>query len=61
MGKSNLLPAETQEYDSPWKDVIERFFPQFMLFFFPQAYAAIDWSRGYTFLDKEFQKITRNF
>ena len=30
-----------------------------MAFFFPEVYAAIDWSRGYTFLDKEFQKISR--
>ncbi|MBE2202596.1 MAG: hypothetical protein IAE79_28550, partial [Anaerolinea sp.] len=48
------------DYDSPWKEVIEQFFPQFMLFFFPQVYAAIDWSKGYTFLDKEFQKVTRD-
>ena len=49
----------TPEYDSPWKEIIEFFFPQFMAFFFPAAHAAIDWTLGYTFLDKEFQKITR--
>ena len=48
------------DYDSPWKEVIEQFFPQCMHFFFPQVYAAIDWSKGYTFLDKEFQKVTRD-
>lgn len=48
------------DYDSPWKEVIERFFPQFMAFFFPKAHAGIDWSKGYTFLDKEFQKVTRD-
>ena len=48
------------DYDSPWKEVIEHFFPQFMAFFFPQAFQAIDWSKEYTFLDKEFQKITHD-
>jgi hypothetical protein len=48
------------EYDSPWKEVLERFFPEFMAFFFPEAHAAIDWSLGYTFLDKELQKVVRD-
>ena len=47
------------EYDSPWKEIIELYFPEFMRFFFPQAYAEIDWFRPYTFLDKELQKIIR--
>jgi len=34
-------------YDSPWKDALSHFFPDFMAFYFPQAYAAIDWSRPY--------------
>lgn len=50
----------TPEYDSPWKEILERFFPEFMAFFFPEAYAAIDWSQGYTFLDKELQKVVRD-
>jgi hypothetical protein len=36
------------DYDSPWKEVLERFFPEFMAFFFPDACAAIDWSKEYT-------------
>lgn len=47
------------DYDSPWKEIIERYFPDFMAFFFPQAYAEIDWSRPYTFLDKELQQVVR--
>ena len=31
-----------------------------MAFFFPQAYADIDWSKGYEFLDKELQKVVRD-
>lgn len=48
-----------QAYDSPWKEVLEQFFPQFVDFFFPHIHGAIDWPQGYAFLDKEFQKITR--
>lgn len=48
------------QYDSPWKDVLERFFPQFMRFFFPGAYRAIDWTRNFEFLDKELQRVVRD-
>ncbi len=43
--------------DSAWKDVIEELFEDFLAFFFPTMYADIDFSKGYTFLDKELQKI----
>ena len=49
-----------QDFDSPWKEALDAYFPSFLLFFFPKVYAAVDWSRGYVFLDKEFQKITRD-
>ena len=26
-------------YDSPWKDAIEHYFPEFIEFYFPDAYA----------------------
>ena len=48
---------EDDQYDSPWKDIIEQYFPDFMSFFFPKAAEEIDWSRGYEFLDKELQKV----
>ena len=38
------------EYDSPWKDAVERYFPEFMAFYFPDAANLIDWSQAYTFL-----------
>ena len=47
------------DYDSPWKDAIEIYFEQCMALFFPEIHKAIDWSRKPEFLDKEFQKITR--
>ncbi|MEP7340076.1 MAG: hypothetical protein ABI977_20225, partial [Acidobacteriota bacterium] len=49
--------AAQEDYDSPWKEVLERFFESCVAFFFPQAHAQIDWSRGVEFLDKELQKI----
>ena len=47
-------------YDSPWKEAVEVFFPAFMAFFFPAIHAAIAWSKGYQFLDKELEKIVRD-
>ncbi len=29
------MPRATTEFDSPWKEVIEYYFPAFMEFFFP--------------------------
>ncbi len=47
------------DFDSPWKEVLELYFDQFMAFFFPQAHADIDWGRRPEFLDKELQQIER--
>ena len=53
------MPRPSQaDYDSPWKEIIEQFFADCLQFFFPAIHAQIDWSRGFTFLDKELQKIT---
>ena len=48
------------DYDSPWKDILERFFFDFVGFFFPDVHAGIDWDREYTFMDKEFQQLVRD-
>jgi hypothetical protein len=45
--------------DTPWKQILEGYFPQFMAFFFPEAHRAIDWSKGFDFLDSELQQVTR--
>ncbi len=47
-------------YDSPWKGILDRYFPDFIAFFFPQIYEEIDWSRGYEILDKELEQVTRD-
>ncbi|WP_407702739.1 MULTISPECIES: hypothetical protein [Thiorhodovibrio] len=51
--------SEKPDYDSPWKEALEKFFPEFLALLFPAIHAEIDWSRGVQFLDKEFQKIVR--
>ncbi len=45
------------DYDGPWKEALDRYFEASLAFFFPQAHADINWSRGFEFLDKELQKI----
>ncbi len=48
------------DYDSPWKQALEKYFPAFMAFFFPRAHADINWESGYSFLDKELEKVVRD-
>jgi len=48
------------EYDSPWKEAIEHYFTEFMAFYFPDAFAQIDWSKEHVFLDQELRAITRD-
>ena len=47
------------DYDGPWKDILESCFEECMDFFFPDVHSAIDWEKGYDFLDKELQQVTR--
>lgn len=35
-------------------------FQDFMTFFFPRASQAVDWKRGYPFLDKELEQVVRD-
>ena len=59
MGMDTGMTPQTN-YDSPWKEILERFFPECMTFFFPTAQVAIDWSQGYAFMDKELQQVVRD-
>lgn len=47
------------DYDSPWKEAIERYFADFMAFYFPQAHAQIDWAQPLSFLDQELRAAMR--
>ena len=49
----------TDEFDSPWKEALQAYLPDFLAFFFTDIHADVNWSRGYESLDKEFQKIAR--
>ncbi len=46
------------DYDTPWKEVMTDHFPEFMAFYFPSAYAEIDWSRPHDFLDQELSALS---
>ena len=49
--------SQQDDYDSPWKEAIEIMLADFMAFYFPDAWRAIDWQQPHRFLDQELQKI----
>ena len=57
---NNNAKRQYDDYDSPWKEVIEQYFQEFVAFFFPLAYNDIDWSKDHKFMDKELRQITRD-
>ena len=54
------MADKSPDYDSPWKEILEGFFPEFISFWFPEADRDIDWKRGYQFLDKELGQIAHD-
>jgi hypothetical protein len=50
----------SDDYDSPWKDALQRYFPEFMSFYFPKAFAEIDWSVPCAFLNQELAQVSRD-
>ena len=57
---SKKQDTHLNDYDSAWKDVIEGIFPDFIKFFYPDAFTDIDWSKGFKFLNKELSKIEKD-
>ena len=53
-------PKRNQDYDTPWKKVLETYYEEFVRFFFPDMAEDIDWDKGYEFLDKELQQIAKD-
>ena len=49
--------SQQDDYDSPWKEAIEIMLAEFMAFYFPDAWQAIDWQQPHRFLDQELQKM----
>lgn len=48
------------DYDTPWKEILDCFFRSFVEFCLPEAAADIDWGRGYEALDKELIALARD-
>lgn len=46
--------------DSAWKDILDSYFQEFMLFFYPKLAELIDWHTPYNVMDKELHAITKN-
>ncbi|MBF0452268.1 MAG: HD domain-containing protein, partial [Candidatus Magnetomorum sp.] len=55
----NAAMPVRNDFDSPWKEIIEKYFESFMQFFYPEIASDIDWEKGYESLDKELMQITR--
>ena len=58
MSEELAIEIPHTQADSAWKDVLTVWFPEFMMFFYPELAAEIDWLAGYESLDKELQTIT---
>jgi hypothetical protein len=48
------------EQDSPWKEALERYLPSFLALYFPTIHDAIDWTRGYEWLNTELRQVVRD-
>ena len=59
-GEEQTMTEPSTDYDSPWKEMLERYFEEFMQFFFPQIHAEIEWDVSCIFLDKELQQVARD-
>lgn len=53
------MAAPPNDYDSPWKEALEHYLPDFLCMFLPDLYAQMDWAQPPVFLDKELQAITQ--
>jgi hypothetical protein len=59
--KSNIRHGSRSrtDRDSAWKELLERYFREFLAFFFPAIERDIDWRRRPVFLEKELERILR--
>ncbi|MCP4658592.1 MAG: hypothetical protein GY856_24545, partial [bacterium] len=58
--KKTTTQTPPDDYDTPWKEVSGRFFPELVEFFAPDIYAKIDWTAGYEFLEQELREVLRD-
>jgi hypothetical protein len=54
------MNSQNDDYDSPWKEALTRYLPEFLDFYFPLAHQAINWTQPHTFLDQELAQIVRD-
>ncbi len=47
----------SDDYDSPWKEILDVYFPEFLAFFFPGAHDDIDWTRDWENLEQELHQL----
>src|SRR5207237_1877218 len=57
---SGAMAQPSDEFDSPWKEMLELYLRSILEFCFPHVATAVDWSKGFEFLDKELQEVTRD-
>lgn len=55
-----MMAKPRNDFDTPWKEILNGYFPLFVQYFYPQIAKDINWSRGYTSLDKELARIAPN-
>ena len=55
-----MMETVNDNYDSPWKEAVEHYFPEFMIFYFPEAYTQIDWTKEHVFLDQELRAVVQD-
>jgi hypothetical protein len=54
------MAEKRDDFDNPWKSILEKYFQEFMVFFFPEIHDDINWAQGHDFMDQELQQIVRD-
>ncbi len=52
-----IVDDSLTNYDSNWKELIYEFFPEFIELVYYELFKIIDFEKGFSFLDKEFEKL----
>jgi hypothetical protein len=55
-----LVTTPSDDFDSPWKEALDAYLPEFLALCAPWMFAEIEWSRGYDTLDQELIQVTRD-
>jgi len=55
-----MTDAGHDDFDNPWKAILEHAFPELLAFYFPAAHAQIDWTHAPEFLNTELRQVVRD-